>query len=440
MNDWLSLKTMVMVFGVLFFTTAPFVCLAHETSPADSLSRDVCIVGGGSAGTYAAIRLLDQNRSVIVVERQDRLGGNTQTYIDPVTGAPIDIGVQIWHNNPLVTNYFQRLNVPLVVLNALVSPFVTVFPDFQTGVIVPGYTPPDPTVAFQAYTEQLLQYPFLDIGFQLPDPVPTDLLIPFGDFVSKYNISGAVGVIFETTQAIGNLLEVLTLYVMKYFGISVIQGFESGFVTTASHDNSELYESAQAVLTAVDSVLLSSHVISTARDDNGARIVVSTPAGLKDVQCKKIALAIPPTPQNLSPFAFNSSELCLFQQFSTTGYYTGLVRNSGIPDNTSLQNTAAHSPYNIPDLPCLYGFDATGVPGLHSVLYGSSHPVPKSAVEADILATLKRLQMTGTIPQSDPEFAIFASHSPFQFTVPAKAIQEGFYGRINALQGYDPCS
>jgi hypothetical protein len=431
----MDLRTMFL--SAVFLTSIPFICLAHDTTPVATLSRDVCIVGGGAAGTYAAIRLLDQNQSVIVVERQDRLGGNTQTYIDPVTGAPIDIGVVVWQNNPLVTNYFKRLNVPLVVLNYdLPSPFRTQYSDFQTGEIVPGYTPPNPTSGFEAYAEQLLQYPYLDIGFQLPDPIPSDLLIPFGDFVAKYNISSAVAIIFETTQAIGNLLDVLTLYVMKYFGFSIIQSFENGFVTTASHDNSQLYESAQAVLANVDAVLLRSRVISTTRNDNGAQMDVSTPDGLKCLQCKKIVLAIPPTVENLCPFAFNSTELALFEKFSATGYYTGLIRNSGIPDNTSIQNTAAHGPYNIPSLPCIYAFGATGVPGLHQVLYGSSQPLPGSAVEKDILANLKRLQAAGTIPLgADPEFAIFASHIPFQFTVPASAIQDGFYARINALQG-----
>ena len=129
-----------MVFMALFFASFPVLCLGHGF-PVDTLSRDVCIVGGGSAGTYAAIRLLDSNQTVIVVEQQDRLGGNTQTFIDPVTGAPIDIGVVVWHNNTLVSNYFQRLNVSLVSINELDSPFVTIYPDFQTGQLVAGYTP-----------------------------------------------------------------------------------------------------------------------------------------------------------------------------------------------------------------------------------------------------------------------------------------------------------
>jgi heterodisulfide reductase subunit A-like polyferredoxin len=34
----------------------------------DIITRDVCIIGGGSTGTYSAVRLGDFNKSVIVVE------------------------------------------------------------------------------------------------------------------------------------------------------------------------------------------------------------------------------------------------------------------------------------------------------------------------------------------------------------------------------------
>ena len=56
----------------------------------DIITRDVCIIGGGSTGTYSAVRLGDFNKSVIVVEMKGRLGGHTETYIDPPTQIPVD--------------------------------------------------------------------------------------------------------------------------------------------------------------------------------------------------------------------------------------------------------------------------------------------------------------------------------------------------------------
>ena len=434
-----ALRTVLIGTTTLCISTLPALCLAQSVDPqnnVDPISRDICIVGGGSSGIYSAIRLLDMGKSVIVVEKKNHLGGNTETYIDPVTGAPINIGVVVWHNNSLVTSYFARLNVPLTPISFSGSPIITKYADFDTGQILSTYSPPDPTLALQTYVAQLFQYPYLDNGFDLPDPVPSDLLLPFGDFVTKYNIANALDIILSITQGIGNLLEVPTIYVMKLFGLSIVDGLQNGFLTTASHDNSQLYQSAQTVLTAANGLLLNSHVVSTVRDNSGAQITVSTPAGQKLINCNKIVLGIPPTVQNLVPFDFNGTELSLFQQFSTTGYYSGLLRNSGIPDNISINNIGSQTPYNLPDLPGLYAILATGVPGLHQVLYGSSTSLPDERVKQDILKSVKKLQSAGTIPvTTEPEFAVFSSHSPHEFTVTSKDIKNGFYKKLNALQG-----
>lgn len=76
--------------------------------PENIVFKDIAIIGGGSAGTYSAINLRDKGKSVIVVEKKDRIGGNTETYIDPATRIPIDIGVEIWHNISIVRDYFKR--------------------------------------------------------------------------------------------------------------------------------------------------------------------------------------------------------------------------------------------------------------------------------------------------------------------------------------------
>ncbi len=59
----------------------------------DIITRDVCVIGGGSSGTYAAIRLRDMGKSVVVVEREAVMGGHTNTYVVPGTGQTVDYGV-----------------------------------------------------------------------------------------------------------------------------------------------------------------------------------------------------------------------------------------------------------------------------------------------------------------------------------------------------------
>ncbi len=117
---------------------------AQAATGARVIRRDVCVIGGGSAGTYAAVRLGDLGRSVALVESQDRLGGHTQTYRDPATGGTVDIGVIVFEDNPLVRRHFDRFGVELAPIGGF--PTQTSYVDFRTGRPV-AYTPPVPSAA-----------------------------------------------------------------------------------------------------------------------------------------------------------------------------------------------------------------------------------------------------------------------------------------------------
>jgi hypothetical protein len=404
--------------------------------PEDIITRDVCIIGGGSTGTYSAVRLGDFNKSVVVVEMKGRLGGHTETYIDPATQIPIDYGVEIFHNLSIVTDYFARFNIPLTtdIFPSLPQQWV----DFRTGKLVTGYEEANATAleeALTAYTAQLLKYPGLNTGFYLPDPVPEDLLMPFGDFVKKYSLEAAVYTIFQLSQSMGNIYNTPTLYVMKVIGLDLLRNLESGFLTTAHHDNSELYQKAQAALST--DLLLNSTVIVMDRDDvgGGVKIEVDTPAGRKLIQAKKLLITIPPKLDNLYGFDLSDTERDLFGQFSNVGFWTALLRHDGVSDDLAINNIGADQPYNLPVLPGIFAIEPTGVPGLHSVKYGAPHTLSNEDVQDAILASIDRLGDAGTDPTTTPEFAVFSSHTPYGLTVDSDAIKAGFYTKLYALQG-----
>jgi hypothetical protein len=200
--------------------------------------------------------------------------------------------------------------------------------------------------------------------------------------------------------------------VFKLFGSDVIRDLQIGFLTTARHDNSELYEKATAELG--QDVLLKSYIVAMDRDAAGAyaKVVVKTPDGLKLIQARKIILTIPPKLHNLVGWDLSSNESSLFAQFRNGAYYTSLLRHTGIPDNITVVNVAADTPYNLPVLPGAYQISPTTVPGLYTVLFGSDHPLPDAQVQADIISTISRLG-----------------------TAPATAIKKGFYKELYGLQG-----
>ena len=205
-----------------------------------------------------------------------------------------------------MTNFFARFGVPLSPV-PLSSPFTTDNIDFSTGHVLPG-TPSDPTQALQILAAQLQLYPYLPGGYNLPDPVPADLLLPFGDFAAKYNIQAAVPLIWTFAQGVGDLLKSPTLYVFQSFGLPQLESIQTAsFLTTTDHFNSELYLKASALLGA--NVLYGSTVIDTDRHENGThKITMQTLTSCKLIVVKKLLVTMPPILDNLNSFTLDRHE------------------------------------------------------------------------------------------------------------------------------------
>jgi hypothetical protein len=406
----------------------------RDFTPQDIIVRDVCIIGGGATGTYSAVRLSqDLGKSVVIVEKTDRLGGHTETYIDPITHYPVDYGVLAYHNLTVVTDFFARFGVSLIAV-PLASPFTTKYIELNTGKVVLGYTPPDPTTALGLLAVQLQKYPYLPEGYNLPDPVPTDLLLPFGDFVTKYGIQDALPLMWPFIHGLGDVLKSPTLYIFQNFGLPQLNSIlTQSFLVTADHDNSELYLKASVLLGA--NVLYGSTPVDVDRYNNATQqITVQTPAGRKLIKAKKLLVTMPPILQNLGFFKLDHHEYSTFKQWQYTTYYAGIIRN-GVPDDISIVNTAADTTYNLPVPPFVRNFDFSGVPGLHTFTTVSLAPQTPAQVEALITSDIAALGTAGTFPASTPTIEVLSDHSPIQMRVPADSIANGFYKDLYALQG-----
>lgn len=128
----------------------------------DILVRDVVVVGGGASGTYGAVKLKDAGKSVVVIEKKDRMGGHTNTYLDPARNVSFDYGVEVYHNISTTTDFFARFNISLKADFLPLPNSGNV--DFGTGEMV-NFTPPaDFTTALLGHAAQVAQYVIFNLS------------------------------------------------------------------------------------------------------------------------------------------------------------------------------------------------------------------------------------------------------------------------------------
>nr|UBX54548.1 NAD binding protein [Aspergillus sp.] len=396
----------------------------------DVIRRDVAVIGGGSSGTYGAINLRRRGQSVVLVEKAAVLGGHTNTYTDPVSGTAIDYGVQAFWNISVTHDYFAYLGIPTTQYTG--DARTDVYADFQTGTRVTVNSSSN----YTAYLQQLQKYPWLEYSWDLPDPVPEDLTLPFSGFLKKYDLEDIGYNVYYGAQGLSNVLDQLTVNVFKIFDGSFIDALHGGDVKGA-HANGDIYTQAAARLGT--DVLYSSQVVAARRPDNGTgvRLVVRTPTGHKLILASRLLVSIPPLLDNMRPFDLKERERDLFSRWKFSAYYTMLVNNTGLPSGYRFRNADASTMANIPPLPAPYQVTESKVPGIFYVWYGSPYPIEEAAVKADVVEVIRRLRSTvNAKTTSVPEFVAFNSHTPFKLVVAAEDLRRGFYRELAALQGY----
>ncbi|EMF11871.1 amine oxidase, flavin-containing superfamily [Sphaerulina musiva SO2202] len=400
-----------------------------------NLTVDVAVIGGGGGGAYAAARLHQQGYKVALIERDGRLGGHVNTYRDPTSGGTFDYGVQIFSNISVVRDFFGHYKIPLVPAGPLGgSTSQTV--DFSSG--LPITVPQDTAAIGQAlmgYGAQVAKYPSLNTFWKIPQPIPEDLLMPFGAFLQKYNLQSLAYIVYSYQQGLANVLAQTTLYLIRFFDLQQVQDIaNSAFMVNGLQNNQALYDAVATELG--NSVLLNTQATKIVRTDNAVLLDAKSTNTDYQITAKKLLIAIPPTPEKLQFLDLHDDEFSVFSKLNASHYWNSIVLNSGLPPNLTLTNISPAAPLAIPSVPGVYTINMTPFPGVVCPLYGSDHALSDSDVQADILATIKRIRQGMNISvTTEPEFVEFNSHNPFHFTVSPEEILGGFYDRMEALQG-----
>ncbi|KAF2654666.1 FAD/NAD(P)-binding domain-containing protein [Lophiostoma macrostomum CBS 122681] len=414
------------------------------------LSRDVVIVGGGASGAHAAVWLRDHGKTIALIEKQNTLGGHTAVYKDPLTGHPLNIGVQAWMEYLNTTSFPTRMGVSTNGSMAF-APVTTKYVDFRTGSPVPNYIPPaaaDNTAALKKYLELCEKYADLLIpgffNFPSPSMIPEDLTISFGEFVAKYNLSAAVPKLYDATvMGVGDFMSVPTMYVMQASGVPMARGLLGlgRAIVPASGNLHELYERVADLLG--PDVLYSSTVSSSTRKDDGVTVTVHSVNGSEtQIAAKRLLIAIEPTMTNMAPLDMDSNEEQIFGTMKYTTVYAGLIKHPSLEKGTAYVNTVpAAAPSNYSVYPSIAQVgkigQQVGANGLFVfTAVGTDGDTPES-MKRVIEKTIDSMVANGTIPDTNgtTNFPIFADHGMMHSRVSAEELKSGFIQRQLALQG-----
>lgn len=401
----------------------------------DVIERDIVILGGGCSGVYAAVALGDQNQSVVVIEKEAQLGGHTLTYYDPDTGSPVNYGVLFYHDDDVSREYNERLGIS-VASGVGGNSTEYMYADFSSGTLVESYA--SESVGSQ-YLDELAKYPYLENGFYLPDDIPDDLFLTWSEYLAKYNFTeDEADATLQGPNPPGNQLERLAIYEFNFYNDILVEEMSGDIIHSADNDNFQLYRAALGLI-GEDNVLLSSTVTSGNRTDSGVELVVSTSDGDKTIRAKQLIVAAPPQATNLATIGLDDTEEGILSQIGGYPFYTGVVKNTGLPSGYTYNNVGANTTFNVQDLPYILHFDpSTTVEGIYTYTYAALEDTTQDDVESAAMDAIKNLQqlVDGADPSAEPTFVAFRDVSPFHAEQSAEDIKAGFYSDMYGLQGH----
>ncbi|KAL4924201.1 uncharacterized protein BDV17DRAFT_301239 [Aspergillus undulatus] len=398
------------------------------------ITRDVVILGGGATGTYAAVQLIERGHTVVVVERENRLGGHSDTLYLP--NGWIDYGIRAYFKLPVVQNFFAQLNVDreIYVPGALRTDSI----NFQTGERVPyddGLL--STALALVRYRAVLTPFDYLRSGgYYLPEPVPEVLLRPFSEFVEQYDLAGILRLLYTFSDPLGDILGTPLLYVLQTFGIAHIDALLAGPMMRPKNGSAELFRAAAAYINE-SNIFYESIATQATRSSSGVELVVDSAGLRRIIRASKLLITFPPLLSNFEGFDLDENEVSLFSKFMFQGYYAAVFNNSGLPDGFNIYNTDPNNqPGNLPVGRYQSMLDYPGIPGFYSTRIVGEENFTEVEARQLVLDDIRRMGDAGTFPVHEhPEIVAFESHTPSAVMVPVEDVRSGFYRKLYALQG-----
>ncbi|RAL03001.1 fumarate reductase/succinate dehydrogenase [Aspergillus ibericus CBS 121593] len=413
---------------------------------------DVVVVGGGASGANAAIHFKDAGLSLLLVEKQDRLGGMVNSWTDPTTGTNYDYGVATYTNYTGTVEFFDRLGVDIVEPDEDGS-YTSYYADFTTGKTVDYVAPSvtDELLALESFynVSSLYQDLFLPsyANWPAPDDIPEDLLMPFRDFAMKYSLNDTMLLIWAGIGAgLADMLDAPTLYLMQTFSpqtAAVFIGTDVQYVP-ASGRNQDIYDAAANILG--ESVMLNSVVVESIRlpGDLGVELLVQNQlhGNYTIILAKRLVMAIEPTASNMGPFSLDEKELAIFNQSTWSVVNTGIVSHPSLPVDGLIYNLPATAvngnDFAVPEPPFVDYFEYLGN-NLWQVIVVGWLGLTETAAQELANEAVQALAAAGTIPATNGTnltIKAWSNHGAMDMRTTAENLKAGFIQRQYALQGH----
>lgn len=373
------------------------------------------------------------------------------SYVDPKTGIPYDYGVKTFLDTGNARGFFERFGIPLG--NASNVAVTTEYIDFLTGNAVDYESPPfaDQMAAMAKFLEivepwESLMQPGYE-NFPKPGSIPEDLLIPYGEFITKYGLEAAMPLMYQSTGlGLGNMTQETTMFVLQGFGASMARAFvgkQAQFVP-ASGRNQDLYDAIAEDLSA--DIFYSSTVIRSTRSRYGVSLTVRNhrTGKITQIEARRLLLAIEPTDENMAPFDLDRHERSVLSKFTYTNEYTGLINNANLEAGKSYFNlppSAAPANYlALPNPSFTARIDYFGGDNLFRVTIVGDENLDtagaKALVQDDYSTLLRSGHLKTTCNGTESvNWVDFSAHGPMHARVSVADVQSGFFQKLTGLQG-----
>ncbi|GKU08771.1 unnamed protein product, partial [Fusarium langsethiae] len=340
--------------------------------------------------------------------------------------------------------FFKRFNVGLIDPDPI-SGFDILFGakdiDFNTGKEVDvDHGVINSSVALIEYAALAAKYqPWFENGYFKKGKIPQDLLLPFGEFLNKYNLGSSLAVL-RTLIWLSDAVNTPTWFVMAVVGQPQLAALGFGlagpsFKWPETYSSETLYDRVLDLIR--DEVLLESTVVSSSRKAKGVELVVQTPEGKKNIRAKKLLIAATPSPDNVDAWDLDKNEKSIFSKFSWETLYVSVVGKTSLPsDVTGIRNTWDNQTnFYLPQGNFVDAYTRAGDRDLWTTRILGGAALTAQKAKSLIKQVLAKINAAGTYDVTDPDILAFASHGLTVPKVSSKELDAGFYQKLYGLQG-----